>query len=260
MGVASAATADEISARQTWCQAVESGGRRICEWKPCVNTSDVIPGVTPESEKCTYHDLAEDGATLPSLCTLKPQTESYIAEVKENAGCPVKSALGTPDCPCLGTNYQTPDEQGFIFADMLNRSFEQQEVKSGTPWYLLQPDQMDKYDSDYGATCGMHNEPGAGPCYDLFPPDWCFKSWCYVDPCNCKGVKFANSTGYFLSPALDPDRLDSKFANPAWGGTAPATAADWPGHTTKTTLYYSYETCGDIDDFSNEGIVDGADD
>ena len=28
---------------------------------------------------------------------------------------------------------------------MLNRSFENREAKAGTPWYLLQPDQMDKY-------------------------------------------------------------------------------------------------------------------
>jgi hypothetical protein len=66
-------------------------------------------------------------------------------------------------------------------------------------------------------------------------------------------VKFANSTGYFLEPELDTTRTDSKFG-------APASATDWPGVTTKSTLYFSYETCGDIDDFSNEGIVDGADD
>merc|ERR1719498_1438016 len=76
------------------------------------------------------------------------------------------------------------------------------------------------YPANFGEYCGVYVDPGHSACFDItqIPPvekatsdqaDWCPRSWCYVDPCNCDAAD-ATKSDYF------------------------------PG-----TLFYSYATCGD---------------
>jgi hypothetical protein len=70
----------------------------------------------------------------------------------------------------------------------------------------------------YGKECGMHdrNRP---VCNVSTAPTWCASHWCYVDPTNC----------------LRPHRSSNDFS--------------------KTGEYYSYETCGYLDDYSENPLL-----
>jgi len=71
------------------------------------------------------------------------------------------------------------------------------------------------WDDDRMANCKGGGDPGKGN-------SWCGEQWCYVDPCNCVGVESHRSV-----------RMQGV-------------------HLHGTSLYYSYETCGFKDHWSED--------
>eukprot|EP00931_Biecheleriopsis_adriatica_P015180 TRINITY_DN11754_c0_g1_i2.p1 TRINITY_DN11754_c0_g1~~TRINITY_DN11754_c0_g1_i2.p1 ORF type:complete len:192 (-),score=16.59 TRINITY_DN11754_c0_g1_i2:21-596(-) len=80
-----------------------------------------------------------------------------------------------------------------------------------------------EYQADYGLQCGVHKEPGNPDCWDLETgmertgsdrKEWCDRSWCYIDPCDCNAW----------------DSVESHY---------------FPEQT-----YYSYAACGSADTYS----------
>lgn len=79
------------------------------------------------------------------------------------------------------------------------------------------------FPASYGAKCAAHEKDLHPDCLGDKPPEWCDKSWCWIDPCSCQ--------------QLEP----------------PKVTAGWIGDTVKfqgKTLYYSYTTCGAEDLFT----------
>jgi len=100
-----------------------------------------------------------------------------------------KMRLGESDvgpCRCLGTNDQPRIEpsNGSSVAGSLK-------VVTTNPQFKFM------LDSDYGAYCRVHDEPGRPECSPFGTSDtgpgfenltvqpWCYAQWCYVDPCTC---------------------------------------------------------------------------
>jgi len=82
-----------------------------------------------------------------------------------------ETGIGSKDCPCVGL--------------------------SGRPGHitLMYAGKEGPYKAEIGSTCSLW-ENGAYPTCtvpdkDGKIPDWCYQSWCYVDACNCKGIKEA---------------------------------------------------------------------
>jgi len=115
---------------------------------------------------------------------------------------------GKLDCPCIPLNQTSlaTSDQYDASADCL---------------YVNQPNGVFCYPLEYGLEgCQAYDKSLAPYCdqQDEFPgnPDWCSKSFCYVDPNNCKNNEFYPST-YF----------------------------------TDQNLHYSYGVCGDSNTFLN---------
>lgn len=64
-------------------------------------------------------------------------------------------------------------------------------------------------------------------CHGKFPPKWCKQRWCYVDPCSCN-LKAPPKVTMYLPEAT----------------------------FTGKSLYYSYETCGSEDHFTEKYNVE----
>jgi len=93
--------------------------------------------------------------------------------------------------------------------------------------------------ANYGGSCGVHAELNDDHCYKdadtmwdgpcIMPWDdgcragYCDRPWCYIDPCSCNVSDIASSVRFEGS-----------------------------------TLYYSYETCGAMDTFSQSNGIDGS--
>jgi hypothetical protein len=78
----------------------------------------------------------------------------------------IESGIGSPSCPCVGL--------------------------SGRPGHitLMYGGKEGPYKAEIGSSCSLW-ENGAYPACtgkEGELPEWCFQTWCYVDPCNCKGI------------------------------------------------------------------------
>lgn len=82
-----------------------------------------------------------------------------------------------------------------------------------------------QYAAEAGASCQAWDRNSHPACKDSAPPQWCSQQWCYVDPCSCD---------------LDILPKASEAGIKYQGGPA----------------YFSYDTCGDLDFFSQE--IEGA--
>lgn len=105
-----------------------------------------------------------------SFDTCGSSGESYFARVLQHsqAKCSEKEAgIGGPSCPCVGI--------------------------SGRPGHIMRmyAGKEGPYKAEIGSSCSLW-ENGAYPdCTVDDPskaPEWCYQTWCYVDPCNCKGI------------------------------------------------------------------------
>ena len=91
--------------------------------------------------------------------------------------------------------------------------------------------------SSYGATgCAAHDSSSSACTATVEPGEWCAVEWCYVDAAACLRP---NSPSVYFNDA----RL--------------STSASGPDPYDAHPLTYSYETCGNTDEFSNsfEGSV-----
>jgi len=79
------------------------------------------------------------------------------------------------------------------------------------------------YPAEIGGTCSSWDEGVHPMCKGKKPPQWCTERWCYVDPCSCKLSEHPKVTMYLP---------DASFSG--------------------MSLYYSYETCGSKDHFTEE--------
>jgi hypothetical protein len=205
---------DDSSSAPSWCS------KKWCYVDPCtcknfaIAPSDYFPGtdtffsyaVCGETDDFTDFGACktlttEETCTADATCLWdKHVSQCFEAPTLDHCG----PRDGNANRPCLNDNLQ-PEVDGMVLADVL-----------GVP-----------YPGDYGEMCTAHEEPGAAACQGPFPPKWCLKAWCYVDPCTCKAADISSSD-YFST-----------------------TRNGMP-------LYYSYQTCGSLDDFEVgqcEGMV-----
>lgn len=80
-----------------------------------------------------------------------------------------------------------------------------------------------KYPMSVGSKCAAWDSGRHPDCSGSSPPDWCFKAWCYVSPCNCK--------------LETPPKLSTYMPNVFYQGKP---------------LYYSYATCGNQDTYTKD--------
>jgi hypothetical protein len=86
-----------------------------------------------------------------------------------------------------------------------------------------------EYPADMGSTCTSWDSKVHPECQSDRPPPWCRANWCYVDPCECDLP----------------------------GETVPKIAVYLPRASfTGKNLYYSYETCGSPDTFTEKNNPD----
>jgi len=86
-----------------------------------------------------------------------------------------------------------------------------------------------EYPADLGATCSAWDKGRHPECQGDEASPWCRASWCYVDPCECDLP----------------------------GDIVPKISAYLPDATfTGKNLYYSYETCGSADTWTEKHNVD----
>jgi len=109
----------------------------------------------------------------------------------------VVTAYGKSKCPCIGI-----DQIKGYYATNLD-------------YYHIQ------YTLDTGSSCGAWDLETHPLCEGGAGPEWCFQSWCYIDPCNCETETL---------PGLTQTGVEFQ-GNPA---------------------YWSYETCGMLDLYSKE--------
>jgi len=80
-----------------------------------------------------------------------------------------ETGVGSPECPCVGF--------------------------SGKPGYvdLEYNDLGGVYKAEIGSSCDVWDIGAYPDCISKngHMPEWCHQKWCYVDPCNCKGISTA---------------------------------------------------------------------
>lgn len=81
--------------------------------------------------------------------------------------------------------------------------------------------QVIKYPGDLGARCDEWDKDISIGCKGANPEEWCKEQWCYVDPCNCDIPEI---------PKVSSFMPEAKYQG--------------------KTLYYSYETCGGKDGYT----------
>jgi hypothetical protein len=115
--------------------------------------------------------------------------------------------FGDDGCPCIGVN----NVEGVIFGKV--------DQGDGMPDGVSFP-------ADIGARCDTWDDDSTDPeCPDA---DWCSKKWCYVDACNCKGLKeLPTPSGYLRD-------------------------AEYKGHG----IFFSYATCGAKDTYTAKDTAD----
>jgi len=107
---------------------------------------------------------------------------------------------GSEGCPCVGIDVSGSMKPFPTVAI--------DDSKSGT-W--------DTFPPEIGTTCSSWDENANSLCKGPNPPEFCSQRWCYVDPCNCKGID-----------------------------TAPKQTQNIAGSNIKgRPMYFSFSTCGD---------------
>ena len=139
---------------------------------------------------------------------------STVQEALLSAYTPVAAgALGNGACPCI---------------DAWNRNLSNVNLdEASCPGGFLS-DSGGCYPSTYGSDgCRAYDANATAECAVTAqsPPRWCTKSWCWVDPDDCNRPH--QSSSFFEGATID---------------VPPAT----------TGLKYSYETCGNLDAFTEE--------
>jgi len=96
---------------------------------------------------------------------------------------------------------------------------------SGTTEIAFKDGVQAEYPADMGTSCSTWDVDRHPACVGDNAPGWCKASWCYVDPCDCELP----------------------------GKTVPKISAYLPEATfTGKNLYYSYETCGSADTWTEK--------
>lgn len=84
-------------------------------------------------------------------------------------------------------------------------------------------DKVVSYPAELGGTCSAWDKKKHPACQGENPEPWCTAKWCYVDPCSCKLDERPKVTMYLPKATF-----------------------------TGKSLYYSYETCGAKDTFTEK--------
>lgn len=100
---------------------------------------------------------------------------------------------------------------------------------SGTTEISFKDGKMVEYPADLGTSCKAWDDDFHPECTGDDQPNWCKARWCYVDPCDCQLP----------------------------GGAVPKISSYLPDATfTGKNLYYSFESCGSPDTWTEEGNPD----
>merc|ERR1719222_393874 len=82
--------------------------------------------------------------------------------------------------------------------------------------------EMVPFPADTGSRCQAWDDNRNPECQSSSPPEWCQKSWCFVDPCSCSG---------------DSNPQPSKYSGGKFQGRE---------------IYFSYSTCGSEDETTGQ--------
>lgn len=85
--------------------------------------------------------------------------------------------------------------------------------------------QLTAYPAEVGGTCSSWDKELHPLCKSDKPPKWCTERWCYVDPCSCS------------LPKDTPPKVSSYLPEATFTGKS---------------IYYSYETCGAKDYYTED--------
>jgi len=141
------------------------------------------------------------------------------------AGLHASSATGQPSCKCLGSKEKF--HCGKASAPCITVVDCKAAWSTGKCVNVTSDSVVFReYQSDYGDSCKVHEEPGSADCYNLTAgkpvkkkkenqKGWCNDAWCYVDCCACDAGDTAYS--HWFKPVKIP---------------------------------YSYQTCGASDKFT----------
>jgi len=100
---------------------------------------------------------------------------------------------------------------------------------SGTTEITFKDGATGEYPADIGTSCSAWDNNRHPECKGDKAPSWCKANWCYIDPCECELP----------------------------GDVVPKISAYLPDATfTGKNLYYSYETCGSADTWTEKNHED----
>jgi hypothetical protein len=135
---------------------------------------------------------------------LRPGENAFIQHLYSygNATAAIASGskFGNSDCPCVGID----NIEGSTEIDYNSKHY--------------------SYPADVGASCSAWESASHPDCKGDKAPEWCSKAWCYVDPCNCKGLA--------VPPKPSDYMKEAKFQG--------------------KPIHYSYVTCGSTDVWSTD--------
>lgn len=96
---------------------------------------------------------------------------------------------------------------------------------AGTTEITFKDDKMAEYPADLGTSCSAWDKNHHPQCEGDDAPSWCRSDWCYVDPCDCE-------LPGDLVPKISAYLPEASF--------------------TGKNIYYSYETCGSADTWTEK--------
>jgi hypothetical protein len=167
----------------------------------CGNTDERTAMINPNA--CVNRlelNCATDGKCLWNSKKSECVGKEILGACNDPDFNPDEKVWGQDSCPCIG----------------LNNIVGTTDVEVGNSTLA--------YPADAGSVCKAWDDNDKHPeCSGSNAPSWCKKSWCFVDPCNCK--------------------LE----------TAPKLSSYLPSSTFRgRPVHYSYATCGSVDSWAAE--------
>jgi len=119
-----------------------------------------------------------------------------------------------PSCKCLGTKAKFHCSDTVKSPCITSMSCDKAWSKTATCINVTSASVVFRaYQSDYGDTCKVHEEPGSPDCYNFtdgklekkkkeLQKGWCNDQWCYVDCCACDAADTAYS--HWFKPVKIP--------------------------------------------------------
>eukprot|EP00746_Dinoflagellata_sp_MGD_P165381 gnl/MRDRNA2_/MRDRNA2_94606_c0_seq1.p1 gnl/MRDRNA2_/MRDRNA2_94606_c0~~gnl/MRDRNA2_/MRDRNA2_94606_c0_seq1.p1 ORF type:complete len:1140 (+),score=216.23 gnl/MRDRNA2_/MRDRNA2_94606_c0_seq1:110-3529(+) len=209
---------------QKWCYVDPCK----CDISTLPKTSLYLPGATYQG-KPIYYSYATCGAKDMFTVNRKEACVNQMTEAACDAfpkcgwhegRCMGKELIGTCQKKLHGFTWGRSNCRCIGVANLLGDLV----VNVGGKTKGKFPTEVTKYPADLGATCQAWDNGRHPDCKNkvkTLRPDWCEKTWCYVDPCSCDAS---------IPPKTSKYLPDASFQG--------------------KPIYYSYHTCGSEDSWT----------